>query len=223
MVTVRQLAACLGVATPALSVRALFGGTPPPLSLLTLVTKAMQRTVDPNLIHVVTHMGDGLLVGNLLEINAAIDAARFTFAAVDLGIGRVHHWEISGEDAVGFVNIDGHDEASLLTELWDVPGTAVNVFLVQTYAGPTVGRSPITGPCEAEKGSGSGLVVALEHAPSITANTLAHELGHYLGLWHVADPGNLMFKNVPNGGGLTAEQGKKMKSYCKVYTGCRPG
>jgi hypothetical protein len=61
----------------------------------------------------------------------------------------------------------------------------------------------------------------MEHIASITANTLAHELGHYLGLWHQAEWANLMFKDVPNGGTLAAEQGDTMKRHCIVYWGCR--
>jgi hypothetical protein len=64
-------------------------------------------------------------------------------------------------------------------------------------------------------------VIAIEHIASVTANTLAHELGHYLGLWHEGDRTNLMFKDVPNGGKLTVTQGEKMRQHCIVYTGCR--
>jgi hypothetical protein len=217
LVTVRDIAACAWFTTP-ISVRVLFGGASPPLSLLDLARQKLQRKIDLNVIVV---GWESFVPGGGAEVEAAVDHVRARYAAVDLGIGEISYFLISLDEADGHEHIDSHEEADALEAEWGFPGQAVDTFFVLTWAGPTVGRSPINGPCTEGDEPESGLVVAIEHSASITGNTLAHELGHYLGLCHDPDDGNLMFKNVPNGEHLRSEQGEAMREHCIAHPACR--
>lgn len=179
----------------------------------------MQKKLDLNVIQVGTELFSG---SDALEIEYAIVTVRWTLGSVDIGIGKVQRFGIPLDAAGGHEHIDSDAEASALLEEWGFPGKAVDVFFVRSYAGTTVGISPFIGSCKHGDEPDSGVVVAIEHSRRITALTVAHELSHYLGLFHAPDSENLMFKNVPNGGELTPEQGEKMKRHCIVYTGCRP-
>jgi hypothetical protein len=208
MVTIREIAACSGVFAAPMSVRALFGGQAPPLSILTLAAARTQKKIDLNVI-------------DFDEIESAVQHLQLLYATVDLGIGKVTGFMIPLDEAGGHEDIDSPDEADALEATWGFAGKAIDVFVVRTWAGPTVGRSPVNGPCPQNSEPESGLVVAIEHSTEITGTTLAHELGHYLGLFHDPDANNLMFKSVPNGQQLTSVQGKKMGGHCMVRTGCR--
>jgi hypothetical protein len=218
MATVRELASCLGMLDAPISVRALMGPTAPPLSLQARLGLLLQRQLDLNLILVGRENFDA---NDGAEIVFAVEEVRALFAPVDLGIGSVTHYSIPVAEARGLTHIASDSDAYAVWHTWGFPGVAIDVFVVRTYEGPVVGRGPSKGPCKRDGDLHGGLVVAIEHIAPITANTLAHEIGHYLGLWHEGDQGNLMFKDVPNGGRLTAEQGEKMKQHCIVYTGCR--
>jgi hypothetical protein len=141
---------------------------------------------------------------------------------VDIGLGAVEHYGISVADVGPHLIIDDDVEADQLTGEWSVHNAGVDVFLVLAYAGQSVGVSPLGGgPCQKDVPRMDGSVVAIEHNPGITAQTLAHELGHYLGLWHHASGANLMFKNVPNGGQLDAQQADTMRKHCAMRMACR--
>jgi hypothetical protein len=96
-----------------------------------------------------------------------------------------------------------------------LPNHDVDVFFVKLYVGSTAGLSPVNGPCNKDAKGMDGSVV--EVISGLTGTILAHEVGHYLGLSHVAnDSTNLMFPNVPNGGRLTSAQGATMRSHCFI-------
>ena len=218
MVTIRQVAACAGVFATPISVRALFGTQPPPLSVLSLAAAKLQKQIDLNVIVV---GWESFVLGGFEEIEAAVQQLRVLYASVDLAIGKVSGFMIPLDEADGHEHIDSSEEADALEAEWGFAGKAIDVFFVRTWTGPVVGRSPINGPCPETDEPESGLVVAVEHSTSITASTLAHELGHYLGLFHDGDESNLMFKSVPNGQHLTSGQGQTMRTHCMVHPGCR--
>jgi hypothetical protein len=149
------------------------------------------------------------------EIAAAVNILRNTYATVGLSLRRVEHWIIPLASARGREDIDNDGEASTLTDEWTVRNNNVDVFFVKLYVGATAGLSPAPGPCDKNAKGMDGAVVEL--ITGLTGAILAHEVGHYLGLGHVAnDSTNLMFPSVPNGGLLTSAQGATMRSHCFV-------
>ena len=224
MLSIKQFATCLGVTGPAISVRTLFGEIEPPLSLLDLVRAlipaVMQRKVDLNIICVGSEL---FSESDKTEIELALAHTSEIFAPVDLGIGKVTFYGIPLIEAIGYEYIDDTNEAQALRAEWSFPNKAIDVFIVRAYGGTKVGSSPISGSCKQGEDMKGGPVVAIEELLFTTAVTLAHEVGHYLGLdrFHHPDSSNLMYKYVPNGGELTSEQGETMKRHCIVYRGCR--
>jgi len=153
---------------------------------------------------------------DLQEIDAAVQNTRNMYAQVSLAVGRVLHWQISNAEANGYDDIGSDDEASDLTDDWTVPNDALDIFLVLTYAGSTIGLSAVDGSCNKDAKGMDGSVVAIEGSANTTGFVLAHEAGHYLGLSHVNDGTNLMNPTVPNGGSLTSSQGSNMRDHCFV-------
>jgi Metallo-peptidase family M12B Reprolysin-like len=149
------------------------------------------------------------------EISTAVNFMRTTYATVGITLRRVENWIIPLASARGRDVIDNDSEASTLTDEWTVRNNNVDVFFVKLYVGSTAGLSPVPGPCDKDAKGMDGSVV--EVITGLTGNILAHEVGHYLGLSHVAnDSTNLMFPSVPNGGRLTAAQGATMRTHCFI-------
>lgn len=220
MLSLRQRARCIGLAEDFSVVHDFFGykTLPISLSLRTQLERLAWHRIDLNIIRVGV---DQMAVNDIKEIDIAIHGTRDLLAQVQLAIGRVYHWDISTADASGAENINNDDEAEALCDDWSVDNDALDVFFVLTYAGDTIGRSAVDGPCDKDNSKGmEGSVVAIEEAPTVTPYILAHEVSHYLGLEHVANSNQLMYRSYPNGGVLTASEGVKMRDHCFVKGGC---
>lgn len=218
MASLRQICQCQGITGDISLVRGFFGfwnRVPEDVSVLTQVRRVQGRHVHVNLITVGTFVD-----ADNQEVSAALQATRDFYAQVNLGVGRAEWYHISAADANGRDHIGSDGEAEALTDEWTVPNHALDIFFVLTYSGTTIGLSRVDGPCNKDAKGMDGSVVAIEGSVNTTGFVFAHEAGHYLGLHHSSDAGNLMFGTVPNGGNLTAGQGNNMRNHCFTVSGC---
>ncbi|MBN2360239.1 MAG: hypothetical protein JXR83_12375 [Deltaproteobacteria bacterium] len=105
-----------------------------------------------------------------------------------LRVAEVEYRELPPEHAV----VETGDEARDMFARYSEPGphgTSVNVYLVDvSFSGGVTGGIP--GPPGWFNTSASGLAVDLRGSGNETGIMLAHELGHYLGLYHTTDTGS---------------------------------
>jgi hypothetical protein len=220
MDSLRAIAGCIGVPTPFSVSRDFFGflrGAPSGVSVATQIARLKGRHVHMNFIQVGS---DQFTADDEAEMDAALQFMRDNYAQVSLGVGRIEHYVIRTTEANDAENINNDDEAVELTNDWTVPNSALDIFWVLTYSDSTIGASPVDGPCDKDAKGMDGCVVAIESNVTDTSFILAHEAGHYLGLSHSSNSGNLMFATVPNGGSLTSGQGSDMRDHCFTRSGC---
>jgi hypothetical protein len=215
-----------------------FRGQIGPISLLEQVHAIQGKHFHLNVIRVGV---ENFTKAHEREIDEAVRRTRQIFAqpTVRLGVARVKRFYISEEQANEELNIYGStfsptdDNAKEITDEFSADGYAVDVFVMllwDLFDGGTLGRSDTDGSCDKDYNlfHMSGCVVSIETAPARTARTLAHELGHYLGLSHEDGedaPNNLM---TPGGEAadeaqsveLTAEQGEDVRDHCFVLGPC---
>jgi hypothetical protein len=152
------------------------------------------------------------------RINDGISFARSIYEQVDFTIGDpVDRWIISVAEAGSRLVIDDGGEAKDLTEEWTVPNDKIDVFISLDIKDAS-GWSPIGGPCDKDASGWSGSVIDIEGDSSYFGNSLAHEMGHYMGLDHVSDPDNFIGNNGDSDSktGITVAQGNTMKGHCFV-------
>jgi hypothetical protein len=236
MASLRKIAECLeltgniSVIHDLLGYRTNFNGRS--TSLLQQVRLLQIRHIGLNIIRVGS---DNFTFANEQTIDSTVQTARNIYATINIGIGRIRHFVITVADANGRDIITDDAEASTLTDEWTVPNDSFDVFFVLNGWGTTIGLSAINGPCDKNSSGGmTGSVVAVAGG----LQTLAHEVGHYLGLSHVCEmmagggclsgtcqtshQSSLMFPCIPNGGTLTNTEGQTMQGHCFVHSGC-PG
>jgi len=147
------------------------------------------------------------------EIDIAVQITRELYKRIGLGVGRVLRFSVKKADARGHTIIETPGEVTDLIDDFDGPGGGMDVFLVKDMDFGLAGATPAKNP--------EGCVVEMTGTTG-TGVSLAHELGHYLGLPHSSVATNLMF-----GDGrpqfpfdLTSGQISKMKSNDLVSIGC---
>lgn len=203
------------------------------------VTEQIQRLRDRHFnLNVIKVGSDQFTDADLVEIDYSIFKLRNVYRPVNLGVGRIRHFSISTADADGLDSPTTTGELEDLTEAWTVPNDGIDLFIphnmsIPSNGGTILGRSAIDGPCDKDAKGMSGATSGLWGREQ-TARTIAHELGHYLGLSHnhgdtcptsTAGQNNLMAQSrcalsTRNSVLLTSSQGTNMSDHCSTKGGC---
>ena len=207
------------------------------VSLLDHVNSLQGRHVHLNIIRVGI---DNFTDDEIDRIDSAIYRTRDIYRTVNLGVGRIEHYDVLASDANGHDDIGSEAEAEDLTQEWTIPNDGLDVFMVDNISDPDfVGISAVDGPCDKDAAEMNGVIGGEVNRPADgVARTFAHEIGHYLGLEHnhkadcpntAAECNNLMAQTrcaTSCGGGvcqaivLTATQGNTVRNHCSVQDGC---
>ena len=164
-------------------------GTIGTLHLVTRRGATEASTLDLNIVLV----GDTVINGP--QIQAALDQVESIWTSGGgPTVGAVQFYSLPGESLVAY-----DDSAELRSTLIDAArGRAVNIFIIQDYLDEpgTLGEAGgIPGPIGLQQVDEAGVIVAVDgHAdgngtllPSFLGETLAHEVGHQLGLFHTTE------------------------------------
>lgn len=250
MASVKSMMNCIGISTnTSVSVLSdLFGfsqGRVPPdpcgatgqVSMLNHIRSLKGKHFHLNIIRV---GGDMFFSDDFIKIDSAILNARRVYRTVDLGIGRIQHFDVTWGDANGKHDIGSKAEARDLTHDWTVLNNGIDTFMVVNISDSSfVGFAPVNGPCDKSDMRMNGVLAGeIGRTPDEVARTFSHEIGHYLGLFHnhmgncpntKDECNNLMAQTrcaVSCGDGvceamvLTTDQGHNVRNHCFVQDGC---
>ena len=140
------------------------------------------------------------------NLQAAVDEFRRIYATSGISLGTVRYFDIPPSQQSIFEVIDTTDGAtSELRRLFELsigsPNTSLNFFLVREIKGGGIGftilgiAGGIPGiPFEQGTNTSGVAVTALDLSrdPKAVARTMAHEGGHWLGLWHTTEQNGQM-------------------------------
>jgi hypothetical protein len=242
MASLRALATCIGLSGQLSIVQDFFGhvtGAPEPLSLLEQARRLRGKHIHVNLIRVGV---ENFTLADEQELDFAVLKLRDIYAQdnVRLGVGRVRRYFIpeAWAQTLGIFNstIVANSQTGDLTDEFSGPDGALDAFFVLNITTSLLGRSDIDGSCDKSYDVlyMTGSVISMESTPSQTARTLAHELGHYLGLSHtgglgsgdfpfslMTKTGDIADKSKPlDSVYLSAEEGADMRDHCFVNQAC---
>jgi hypothetical protein len=191
MASLRHVAQCIGVGGDFSLLHHFFGMRSVPLatqvSLLQQIKHVQGSHFNFNVI-LVGH--DALTPSELDDVNRAVFDTRKIYSKAGVGVGRVEWFEIPVSMAHGHGDIGSDDEAVELTNSWTVHNNGLDVFVIrdgwQEDDNQRSGLSDQYASCDKDAGkSMSGSVVSVSGIMS--GVTMAHELGHDLGLFHITD------------------------------------
>ncbi len=138
-----------------------------------------------------------------------IHSVRQLYAQVNISLGGINYIDITGAAATAYSDLVDADLPALM-KLSNDPGAqpnAVNIFFVHTISGGALAGYIILGESAGIPGNpflgttGSGLAVTTANFPAgLTdlSNTWAHEMGHWLGLFHPTESHGSAFDPLPD-------------------------
>ncbi len=136
-------------------------------------------------------------------------------------LGKVRYYDVTGDAADRFGVLRSEGDLSAMVALSEPPGPtmddvlSVNIFFVRAMAlGGAIGiSSGLPGPAALHGTHGSGVAFTAEYLGGqaesslggdpvdgnvFTGQILAHEVGHYLGLFHTSEQGGYSFDPLPD-------------------------
>jgi hypothetical protein len=178
--------------------------------------RGMSKYVGVNVILV---GNDTFTAGDRQRVRDSLAIVRQIYAQVSIGLDRVSWFGIPAADAGANAVIDSQAEAVDLTDDWTCANDSLDLFVVRTMNGAD-GWSAVGGSCDKNAKGMTGSVVSLNGTLQNSGNTFAHEMGHYLGLDHIADAGNFIGGDGASDSwtGIYQWQGNQMKKHCFMHT-----
>lgn len=155
------------------------------------------------------------------DLQILFDTVDLIFDPVGVGIGQIRYFDIVGPDAEALSILRNEGDVADLVTLSQRPGDtydevlSVNIFFVRSFAmDGAIGISMgLPGPAGLHGTHGSGVAFTSEYLGQqvdqgpgsgavdgnvLTAQVLAHELGHYLGLFHTSEANGATHDPLPD-------------------------
>ncbi len=142
------------------------------------------------------------------NLQQMIDRVDDLYGQINISLGEVRYFDVPTEAAQNYGVIQSESDVSNLVSYSDAPGSSAddvvsaNVFIVRQFAmGGALGISLGIPGVVGLHGTGiSGVALTGEYLGQggnwFTANIFAHELGHYLGLFHTSEQNGQMHDPV---------------------------
>ncbi|HJQ33108.1 MAG TPA: zinc-dependent metalloprotease family protein [Pyrinomonadaceae bacterium] len=239
MASLRQIAACIGI-SGTFSVLGDFYGfflarvpdDPTGVEITLSLLQQIRRLQKPHFHLDVTAVGSDNFTG---AMDGALDYSLFkirnVYAQAGVGVGRVRHHRVLSADAQGLDVITSEGEMETITDTFALDGDSINVLIpasmnVPSDGGMLLGKSAIDGPCEEKDDKGLNGSCVGPWGSEQMARTMAHEVGHYLGLTHRNDePENLMCQSgkassIRDSILIDSGQADDIKDHCLVHPSC---
>jgi len=173
-----------------------------PAEVVTLERAARGTTLDLDLYYV---GGRGLRpegVRGPAGLAPSVDALESILAVAAIALGEVRQHDVVGgllgrHSVIERAPNGAYDELSELFALTaGAPSPSVSVFLVRSIDGAIGFSGGVPGPAGITGSDGSGIAIGLDLLPTLSAldTVLAHEVGHYLGLFHTTEPAGLVLE-----------------------------
>ena len=143
------------------------------------------------------------------NFQAVLSKVNAIYAQIGLQFGTVTYIDITGADATTYTDIADDTEFAGLMRLSNnaqAADFAINLFFVHSISGgmgayEILGESPGIPGVPIRGSTGSGVAVTMANFPNgldDIADTVAHESGHWLGLFHTTESNGLSFDPLPD-------------------------
>ncbi len=169
--------------------------------------------VDLNFYFVGTDQHRGLGASNASSHQAfqeALSRASSVLSAADLGVGEVRYEDVTGSEARRHMFISDASQLDSLFSLGARPGStadealSLDVYVVMglNYDSLAGVAGAVGGPAGLHGTSMSGIAIEVAYLDllprtQVGGEVLAHEIGHYLGLYHTTDPEDVSWPTDP--------------------------
>lgn len=175
-------------------------------------------TLDVNLFFAKVDGLNASSARNDADLQAAIAEFRSIYQAQGIAVGTVNYCDLGGSNGDRYAVIDSVDgptselsqmfaESGRAGDLGCNPNQAINFFMVQEIVGGRAGyiilgiSGGIPGPPGLHGTTHSGVAVTMagfRRKPKQLAQTMAHEGGHFLGLFHTTEAEGNAFDPLPD-------------------------